>query len=199
MPYITILIPAAGSATRMRGGDKLLELVHGVPMLRHQASLALTLSAHVLITLRDPDPKRAAVLHGLPVAQIPVPDAATGMSASLRRAAPVRTALMILPGDMPDLTALDLADLAAAHRETPDIILRGASATGQPGHPVILPALLVPDLARLAGDEGARSLLKCHPTRLILLPGTHAITDLDTPEDWADWRRRAESPPAQKP
>jgi CTP:molybdopterin cytidylyltransferase MocA len=188
MSPLTILIPAAGSASRMRGGDKLLERVHGQPMLRHQAQLALSLTPHVLITLRDPDEARAATLQGLAVTQIPVPEAATGMSASLRRASHIQTALMILPADMPELTRADLAALIAAHRQTPDVILRGASATGTPGHPVILPAHLVPDLAHLHGDEGARSLVKRHPTNLLPLPGAHATTDLDTPEDWAEWR-----------
>lgn len=194
MPNLTILIPAAGSATRMRGGDKLLELAHGQPMLRHQALRALGVTDHVMITLRDPDPARAAVLHGLNVTQIPVPDAASGMSASLRRAAHIQTALMILPADMPDLTTADLAALIAAHAQTPDVILRATSDRGQPGHPVILPAHLVPELANLQGDEGARSLLQRHETRLLALPGTHATTDLDTPEDWAAWRQR---PPVQ--
>ena len=192
---LTILIPAAGSATRMRGGDKLLELAHGQPMLRHQASLALQITPQVLITLRDPDPGRAAVLHGLAVTLIPVADAASGMSASLRAAAHVRTALMILPADMPDLTRADLAALTAVQAMAPDIILRGASAAGVAGHPVILPAALVPELADLIGDEGARSLLRRHPVRLLALPGLHALTDLDTPEDWLHWRMRQRSGP----
>jgi molybdenum cofactor cytidylyltransferase len=189
MPPLTILIPAAGSATRMRGGDKLLELAHGQPMLRHQASLALQITPDVLITLRDPDPARAASLSGLAVTLIPVPDAASGMSASLRCVAHITTALMILPGDMPDLTLTDLQTVVAAHHADPDTILRGASDKGEPGHPVILPAQLIPELAQLQGDEGARSLLKRHKPRLIPLPGQHAITDLDTPEAWADWRK----------
>jgi CTP:molybdopterin cytidylyltransferase MocA len=190
---LTILIPAAGSATRMRGGDKLLELAHGQPMLRHQASLALQITPHVLITLRDPDSARQATLHDLAVTLVAVPDAATGMSASLRRAAHIRTALMILPADMPDLTLADLAALTAAHAETPDRVLRAASADGTPGHPVILPAALVPELADLRGDEGARSLLRRHPVRLLALPGQHALTDLDTPEDWLAWRKDAQT------
>lgn len=185
---LTILIPAAGSATRMRGGDKLLEIARGEPMLRQQAKLALQITPKVLITLRDPDPARQAVLHGIAVTMIPVADAGTGMSASLRCAAHVQTALMILPADMPDLTFADLAALTAAALQTPDIILRGASAAGEPGHPVILPVALVPELANLTGDEGARALLRHHPVRLLPLQGSHATTDLDTPEAWLDWR-----------
>lgn len=193
---LTILIPAAGSATRMRGGDKLLEPVHGQPMLRHQARLALAVTPDVLITLRDPDPARLQALHGLTVTIIPVPDAASGMSASLRRAAHVQTALMILPADMPDLTEADLFALSNAHAQTPGIILRGASQNGEPGHPVILPAALVPELALLTGDEGARSLLRRHHAHLFPLLDNHAITDLDTPEDWNVWRDSKPTEPA---
>ena len=90
---------------------------------------------------------------------------------------------------MPDLTAADLAQLIDAFNETPEQILRG-SANGMPGHPVILPIHLMPELMQLTGDEGARSVLQRHAAliRLIALPDQHALTDLDTPEDWARWR-----------
>ena len=92
---------------------------------------------------------------------------------------------------MPDLTAADLATLIAAFDQTPDMILRG-SAGETPGHPVILPVQLIPELLTLTGDQGARSILVRHPNliRLIALPNQHASTDLDTPEDWVAWRSR---------
>jgi CTP:molybdopterin cytidylyltransferase MocA len=42
----------------------------------------------------------------------------------------------------------------------------------------------------LHGDEGARSVLAAQASRVRLcpLPLRHAVTDLDTPEDWAQWR-----------
>ncbi|MEO6299132.1 MAG: nucleotidyltransferase family protein, partial [Paracoccaceae bacterium] len=175
------------------GRDKLLEPVAGHPLLRHQTKLALTQTPNVIVTLRDPDPARRSALASLPITVLHVADAATGMSASIRAAAAItQTALMILPADMPDLTSDDLAQLIAAFDQTSDDILRG-SALGKPGHPVILPASLLPELCRLQGDEGARSVLQRHAAkvRLIALPDQHALTDLDTPEDWARWRQAA--------
>lgn len=188
MPDLTILIPAAGASSRMRGQDKLLEPVDGEPILRRQARLALTL-APVIVTLRDPDPSRQSALQGLGVTILPVPDAALGMSASFRAIADIDSAVMVLPADMPDLTHDDLAQMVAAFRAAPDQILRG-SAGQTPGHPVIWPRALVPDFATLTGDEGARALLRQHPVRLHALPDQHSLTDLDTPEDWAAWRAR---------
>ena len=190
MTTLTILIPAAGAASRMRGGDKLLEPVADEALLHRQARIALGVGP-VTVTLRDPDPLRRAALDGLAVTLLALGDASLGMSASFRAMAGCGTAVMVLPGDMPDLTARDLADMAHVHRLTPDLILRG-SAGQTPGHPVIWPADLVPQFAGLTGDQGARSLLAvyAHRVRLHPLPGQNALTDLDTPEDWAAWRAR---------
>ncbi len=189
MTPLTIVIPAAGASARMRGGDKLMEQVDGQPMLRRQAGVALMTRRPVMITLRPTDTARQAALEGLAVRILEVPDAASGMSASLRRAAgALGTALMILPADMPDLTAQDLTALIAAWEQAPDLIHRGSTEGGQPGHPVIFPARFLPDLTGLAGDEGARPIVARTPALLVPLPGRHAVTDLDTPEDWAAWR-----------
>lgn len=188
---LTILIPAAGAALRMRGGDKLLELVNGEPMLRRQARLARRVCGRVIVTQRLDDLARTAVLAGLDLILLPVPDAHEGMAASIRvGAAAAEAALMILPADMPELEAEDLAVMIGAFDQTPDAILRGTSADGRPGHPVIFPADLRGTLQDLRGDEGARSILAQHRSRvrLIALPDQHALTDLDTPEAWAVWR-----------
>ena len=212
MRNLAILIPAAGTSSRMRGSDKLLERVDGQPILRRQVRLAQSLCTTVIVTLRDPDPARRATIEGLAITILAVRDAATGMSASIRHTASLlgatgvplpsgardkigtATALMILPADMPDLTAADLRLLIAAFDQTPEMILRG-SAKEIPGHPVIIPAQLIPELLTLHGDEGARSILSRHSgkTRLIAIPDQHALTDLDTPEDWAAWRHASSS------
>lgn len=173
----------------MRGADKLLEPVSGRPLLRRQVDEALATGLPVLVTLRPEDAARRAVLQGTPATLLAVPDAATGLSASLRAAARhVSGPLLVLPGDMPDLDRNDLAQVITAFTKAPDTCHRGASDRGQPGHPVIFPAALVPELLHLTGDEGARSLLAQQTVILVPLPGTHALTDLDTPEDWQSWR-----------
>jgi CTP:molybdopterin cytidylyltransferase MocA len=121
-------------------------------------------------------------------------DANTGMTASLRAgiaAMPDNTpGAMILPADMPGLTAADMALMLDRFADTPSRILRGTSADGREGHPALFPADLFPALMALTGDEGGRSVLQANCSRvdLIVLPGTHAVQDLDTPEDWAAFR-----------
>ncbi len=196
-----VLILAAGASSRMGPGrDKLLEPVSGVPLIVHVARLALETGLRVIVTLPPDRPARLAALRGAMVAQdgaavetLIVSDAASGMAASFRagvRAAWDAPALITVLGDMPDLDSTDIAAVLSAWRESPDRPVRGASAEGIPGQPVIFPASLFPALAELTGDAGGRSVLAGQDTRLILLRGQHAITDLDTPEDWAIWRAR---------
>lgn len=193
MVGLTIVIPAAGASSRMRGGDKLLELIAGQACLARQAGVALATGVPVVVTLRPTDAARRAVLAGLNLTVLTVADAASGMAASLRAAAAHATGgMMILPADMPDLDSADLRAVIDMADQNPGFIVRGASAAGVPGHPVILPADLIAELAGLTGDQGARAILTRHHDRILTtpLPGTHALTDLDTPEDWADWRSR---------
>lgn len=188
-----ILLLAAGASSRMRGADKLLEEVGGTPLIATMARRAAAL-APTLVTLPALDHPRAEALQDMDLTLIPVPDAAEGMAASLRRgtaALPDRaTGVMILPADMPELTEEDLKTLAQTWQSDPDTILRATAADGTPGHPVIFPKDLFGALKQLSGDTGARALLKSNPVRHVALPARHALTDLDTPEDWAAWRNR---------
>lgn len=195
MTQVAIVIPAAGASRRMGDRDKLLEVVDGQAMLRGVAERALAVSDTVIVTLPALDHPRAQVLEGLDLRLIPVPDAADGMSASLRRAAkgvPGGTGgLMILPADMPDLTHEDLQSVVQAFTDASgEFLVQATGADRTPGHPVMFPADLIPDFATLTGDEGARSIVKANRARLIrvALPGDHALTDLDTPDAWTLWR-----------
>lgn len=191
---LTIVIPAAGASSRMRGTDKLLAEIDGTPLLRRTALRAVAAHPNVLITLRPQDSARLAVLQGLKVKTLAIPDADQGLSASLRRAATeTQGHLLVLPADMPDLTTGDLTQMIRAASEAPDAILRATAADGTPGHPVIFPPDLLQEFAALAGDEGARAILQANKARLRLtaLPDQHALTDLDTPEAWTAWAQSA--------
>lgn len=195
MTPVAILLLAAGGSTRMRGADKLTERVGGEPLLRRLARAALTLDGPVMVTLPVAGDARRAALDGLGVVQVPVPDAAEGMAASLRAgvaALPDGTpAVMILPSDMPELDAGDLrAVLSAWQAGTGARPLRASGADGTPGHPVIFPAATFGALRGLSGDTGARDVLRRTGWDSVALPADRALTDLDTPEDWDAWRKR---------
>ena len=199
MVTVHILIPAAGASSRMRGVDKLMQEVRRKPLVRHVAETALATGAPVSVTLPPNSADRREALRDLPVQIIEVPDAEIGMSRSLVRGIGAletpgpEDGVMVLPADMPGFTRAALADLIDRFRAEPELILRGGGLDGQPGHPVIFPRDLWPALRLVTGDEGGRTVLEKNKdrVRVIPLPGRMALLDLDTPEDWAAWRRQA--------
>ena len=194
MPPFPILILAAGQSARMRGADKLAERVDGIPLLRAQAQKALEVSDLVFVALRGRNHPRTAYLTDLPVILLAVPDAIEGMSGTLRGAVaqlPDCTYFMVLLADLPELTGDDLQTVVTSVNTHPNnLIWRGATADGAPGHPIVFAASLRPEFALLAGDGGGEPVVRPHKdqTHLVSLPNQHARRDLDTPEEWAAWR-----------
>lgn len=192
---IVILIPAAGASRRMAGQDKCLEVVGGEAILRRTARIAAATGARVVVTLPDGGPMlpaRQRCLIGLTVTTVLVKDAHEGMAASLRagvHAAAGAQALMVLLPDMPDIGAAEVARMLAVFARDETRPVRGATADGTSGHPVIFPRRLFAEIAVLTGDEGARRVLSGEKVALCPLPGRAALDDLDTPQDWADWRK----------
>jgi CTP:molybdopterin cytidylyltransferase MocA len=194
---IPILILAAGASSRMRGVDKLMLPVDGQPLLRRIAAAACAAGAGPVLVALPPAPHpRHGALDGLDLIRVGVADAAEGMNASLRAVLAAIPgpfeAVMVLLADLPGLTAGDLKHIIqCVDTKTENLIWRGMTETGAPGHPVVFSARLLPELAALHGDGGAQSVVQRHRDRMvpIPLPGDHAHRDLDTPEDWAAWHR----------
>ena len=189
-----ILILAAGASTRMRGVDKLLQDVDGMPLLRRQTLMALDVGRDVRGALPPRPHDRYATVADLPVRVIEVADAAEGMGASLRAAfaalVPGEQRAMLLLADLPDLVAHDLQQVIDSTQTAPDaLIWRGATADGKGGHPLIFDRSLFAALRALSGDEGGNSVVRAAGARVHLVPFAdgRARRDLDTPEDWAAW------------
>ena len=194
-PNVAILILGAGQSRRMLGADKLLELIEGQPLIRRQAQMALATRLPVWIALPPDRPLRNASLQGLEVGITHVTDASLGMSYSIKAgiaAIPADMAVIMWLADLPDITTDDLTALARAAQTAPQAIIRATTAAGKPGHPIVFPPAFRAELNALTGDDGAREILKRHieNTVFVALPGNRALTDLDTPDDWAQWRAR---------
>lgn len=177
----------------MRGRDKLLERLNTTPVLRLMAERALTVSP-TFVTVPDLDHERCAVLPDQ-VNLIAVPDASKGMSRSLCvgvNALPdTATGVIILPADMPDITAGDLTHIKSNAEKTTALILRATTQDAKPGHPIYFDRSLFPLFENLKGDRGAFSICadNVNQTEFIALNGQRARLDLDTPEDWEMYRK----------
>lgn len=179
----------------MRGRDKLMEPVQGQPLLRRQAVRALGLGWPVTVALPPHPHPRYKALEGLDVTLQGIAEAREGMGATLResfaRLPEGTSAVMVLLADLPDLEPEDLSRIAAARDAHPQAaIWRGATAQGAPGHPILFGAETFPEFAALKGDAGGQTVVSAFRPRvhLVPLPGNRARQDLDTPEDWAQWR-----------
>ena len=179
----------------MRGGDKLLELVDGQPLLRIMAKRALATGCPVTIALPVLPHARYDAVDGLNVELLPIPDAENGMSISLRTSVEAlqhkADRLLLLLGDLPDITTQHLQNVIDAPDSAPDaLIWRGATQDGAPGHPVLFDQVLFPEFSKITGDKGAQSVVAAAQPAVHLVPltGSAARLDLDTPEDWKKWR-----------
>jgi molybdenum cofactor cytidylyltransferase len=197
-PTVAAVLLAAGSASRMRGRDKLLEPVGGTPLLRVLADrLARSRVDEIVCVLRAEDPDRRAALEGSRARIVANPRADEGMGTSLAAGVaalvPEVDAAVIVPADMPEITGEDVDRLVAAFDpEDGRAIIRAVSADGTGGHPVLFGRRFFEALRGLEGDRGARAILAEHPEFVVdvVLPGLAAQTDLDTPEAWEAWRAR---------
>ena len=190
------LILAAGKSSRMRGRDKHLEEIEGEPLLRRLAVAALELGEPVFVALPSLPHPRAECLAGLDLSLLAIPDAAEGMSGTMRGAVarlPACEGFLLVLGDLAEIGADEMQAVMAARADHPDyLIWRGATETGEPGHPILFAASLIPRFAELSGDGGGESLVKPlrEQTYIVPLPGNVARNDLDTPEDWDAFRKK---------
>ncbi len=177
----------------MEGKDKLLEPVDGEPLLIRVVRRAIATGCRVLVTVPPDSGARIDALRGVSAETVAVPDAQSGMSASFRAAAK-RSAgapVMTLFGDMPDIDTEDMrVVLNEFDRHGGTQVVRGASAEGVPGLPVVFPPRLVARFSELTGDTGGKELLKGEQVHIVRLEADRATTDLDTPDDWSAWRAR---------
>ena len=188
-----ILILAAGQSSRMRGADKLLQLVDGVPLVRKVAVAAIALGHPVYVALPDLTHPRAAALSDLDLTLLPIPQAVQGMSVTLREAVahlPEFEKLMLVLADLPEISSSEMAAVLSASDRQSGLIWRGATEDGKPGHPIVFDGSLRTQFATLSGDTGGDAIVRLLRDQTVLVPlaGSRARRDLDTPEDWAAFR-----------
>ena len=173
------------------GRPKQLLPVDGQPMLRRvtEAVCASSVTQVVVVIGADAVQVREA-LAGLPVCVQYNPHWAEGIGTSLRAgiralSPDVQAALVIL-ADHPGLSARLIDRLVEGYLHAGAAIVAPVYR-GRRGHPVLFAHTLFPELLRLQGDEGARSLLGRPGADLVCIEvdDPAVIQDIDTPDDYA--------------
>jgi molybdenum cofactor cytidylyltransferase len=174
-------------------------LLGGEPLLSRIVRLALEAGCSpVVVVLGAVDQPCREALATLPTALLPAlrivvnPDWADGMSTSLRVGCAVLSgdpelpeSTLVLVTDQFRLTAGSLTQLLQAHAQTAAPVT-AAFYSGRLGVPAIFRRALLPALASLSGDQGARRLLAAWADKATAVPLPEAADEVDTPEDLAN-------------
>jgi molybdenum cofactor cytidylyltransferase len=188
---ISVLILAAGASTRM-GRPKLLLPLAGRPIVQHVVDAALdTPAGEVLVVLGPESDAVRTALRGDPRVHFTVNERSlegqsTSLRAGLAAADPSATAAVILLADQPGISpaAMRAVIETAAGPLPQEAAAVQASYGGVPAHPTLFLRPIWDEVVE-DGDHGARTWLRTHPGRRVLVEvGGDPPGDVDTPEDY---------------
>jgi molybdenum cofactor cytidylyltransferase len=197
LPGLRIVVLAAGFSTRL-GRPKPLAQVRGVRLLERTCRvLEPFVGSYRLIVVGPPRAARYRTgLDGGKIDFLANPQRESGLSSSVHvgiKRARFSAAVLLLPVDLVDLTAADVARLISRWRGARRKVVarRVQDHPATPGTPLILPRALYGASLAVRGDQGLRDFVRRLPAedvRLVPLPS--AALDVDTPQDLARARRR---------
>lgn len=180
------VVMAAGLSRRF-GGDKLMQSVKGMPMIRRalEAVPAEELAAAAVVSARQ-TVLELAEAYGFQ--RVFHPDPAAGASSTVRlglEALPPCDGALFLVADQPLLRRETVARLIRQWRQAPDFIA-ALGCGGVRGNPCLFPADLFPELMALEGDRGGAAVIRRHPERLLLVEApAEELADVDDRETLA--------------
>jgi CTP:molybdopterin cytidylyltransferase MocA len=178
----------------MRGDDKLLEKIDGISQIYRIAKAAVK-NGITYMTLPLTDHPRDRALSGLAVQKIFLNNKNTGIGASIAEGVKYIqdnesnvTGIIIIPADMPLIDSATIKAFYGAHSKYPGSIIQAADDKGS-GHPVLFPGRYFKNLMLLKKETGGKDIIKGSKNiKILKFTGKIATLDLDTPEDWRNWR-----------
>jgi molybdenum cofactor cytidylyltransferase len=172
----------------MAGEPKLLGDLCGKSVVRWVVEAALaSRTGEVLVVCGAVGGRVRRSLAGLPIRIVENPRFDRGMSTSLRLGidtvcSKAKGALILL-GDQPMVTS-DMLDRIIGRFENDAVRIVASRYGDWQGTPVLFHRDLFPELARLRGDRGAKSVVKAHPHQVALIDfPPHLAADIDTDAD----------------
>jgi molybdenum cofactor cytidylyltransferase len=200
------IILAAGSSSRMGGGrHKLLLPLHDRPVLAHVLDAVLASQARpvVLVLGHQAEQVRAHIASYATHPDLNIienTDYLQGMSTSMRLGIQALQSYgymnssnsefdsaLILLGDQPLITAQDIDTLTATYRTTGKRIV-ASTYEGKRGNPILFDAGLFPELLKVTGDEGGRSVLERHRDEIATVEMGNPLANIDV-DTWEAYQQ----------
>jgi molybdenum cofactor cytidylyltransferase len=186
------LILAAGEGARFGAESKLLADLNGRPVIEHAiaAQCSVTELDRVVVVLGAQAERILGAVDLMRAEQVICQDWHKGQAASLRAGMTLlveeagASRVVVTLGDEPLIGTATVARFAAEPAGT------RAVWHGRPGHPVVLGPDHLEAIRALAGDQGARGLLR-DAVEIECAEMGGAGVDIDTPEDLEAARREA--------
>ncbi len=193
MAEVAAIILAAGQSSRFEAGPdgtKLIALLHGKPLVRHVAEMAMASRARpIFVVTGHAAEKVEAALAPLGLTFVFNPAYATGLASSLQAgiAALPETAAgaVILLADMPSISAGLIDRLIQAFGESAQPPSAVVPVRGKlRGNPALIGRKLFDALKCLDGDRGARAVIDAAGKDVVecLVDDPAIEVDIDTPE-----------------
>ncbi|MCB0871958.1 MAG: nucleotidyltransferase family protein [Actinobacteria bacterium] len=200
---VTGLVLAAGASSRL-GRPKQLVEVGGRPLVVHAVDALLDGGVEEIVVVVGAHAE--SVASALPdhpqVRAVTNPDHHTGLASSLQTGldsvGPEVDAVVVLVGDQPGISGDSVRAVIASAAPDPGFAAVAARYDDARGHPVLLRREVFPRLMTLAGDTGARDLLRAIPVLEVPVGGP-APPDIDTEDDLRNVRRRWDAPGGAEP
>jgi len=183
------VVTAAGSAERF-GGKKLLTLIDGEPLLDHTIDALLDggVSEVIVVVGKDARAELERDVNAMldpRVRAVENPDPSHGMFSSIQEgvAQAQGDAILVMPGDMPFVSAETVRAVIAAYERKPAIV--SPRYRGKRGHPVALPASLRDEIRSAKPGATLHDVIHAHTDMRVDIevddPGI--VRDVDRPED----------------
>ncbi len=188
-PRIAAIVLAAGRSSRM-GRNKLLLDLGGKPIVAHVLDRVAGIGfvETILVTGHQAGKVKAALGSRPGVRIVEARDHATGMAASLKAGlkalSPETDAVLVILGDMPQVSTGLLRRLIAAYQPLEGRAIVLPVADGKRGNPVLFDRRFFADMLRLEGDVGARHIIGGNAELVAEIPADarEIFVDVDTPE-----------------
>ena len=188
------IIPAAGASSRMGSWKLLLPWGHST-IIETVVSNVLAAGLGVIVVAGYRGAELHDLLDGRPGVTVVdnhnweegMAGSVAGAIASLRSAASSGSAgepFLVLPADMPWVGPELIRTLLAARTANDHNTVLFAACDGRAGHPVLIPASLIPAIQQLPKGARIRELLMAQPFSLVETGDPAVLQDIDTPEDY---------------